>query len=92
MVGRYYFNLVEDEQTVVEEVGLEFASESDVESEALRCAQWIAVSYSEGRRPASASVRVEAALGGFCLEVPVSTCAAAAEIVFCRKRPASLWS
>lgn len=73
MVGRYYFNLVEDERTVVGEVGLEFESESAVHSEAHRCAQWIAASYSEGRRPASASVRVQAALGGFCLEVPIST-------------------
>ena len=73
MVGRYYFNLVEDERTVVDEVGLEFESESDVHSEAHRSAQWIAASYGDGRRPASASVRVEAASGGFSLEVPIST-------------------
>lgn len=73
MVGRYYFNLVEDDRTVVDVVGLEFGSESDGQSEAHRCAQWIAASYSEGRRPASASIRVQAAEGGFCLEVPIST-------------------
>lgn len=73
MAGWYYFNLVEDERTVVDEVGLELESESDVQSEARRGAQWIAAGYGEGRRPASASVRVQAALGGFCLEVPIST-------------------
>jgi hypothetical protein len=73
MVGRYYFNLVEDERTVVDEVGLELESESDVHSEAQRSAQWIAASYGEGRRPTSASVRVEAATGEFFLEVPINT-------------------
>ena len=73
MVGWYYFNLVEDERTVVDDVGLELESESDAHSEAHRSAQWIAASYREGRRPASARVRVQAAAGGFCLEVPIST-------------------
>jgi hypothetical protein len=73
MAGRYYFTLVEDERTVVDEFALELEAESDVHSEARRSARWIAASYGDGRRPDFACVRVQAASGGFSLEVPICT-------------------
>ena len=71
MAQRYYFDLVEDERTIMDEAGVELTTEAEVLSEAERCAAWIAAGYRDGRRPGAARIRVRDSSGTLYLELPV---------------------
>lgn len=71
MVQRYYFDLVEDERTILDEAGVELDSPAEIHGEAERCAAWIAAGYRDGRHPAAARIRVRDSSGTLYLELPV---------------------
>ncbi|WP_205479983.1 DUF6894 family protein [Sphingomonas arenae] len=73
MAARYFYDLIEDDSIVLDDSGLVLDSPAEVQSEARRCAQWIAAGYHDGRRPRTAHVRVRDASGTVCLTVPIQT-------------------
>lgn len=71
MAQRYYFDLIEDDHVVVDQDGIELTTPAQVQSEAQRCAAWIAAGYRNGHRPAVSRIRVRDASGTLYLELPV---------------------
>jgi hypothetical protein len=72
LAQRYYFDLVEDGQTLSFDEGVELLSAADIELEAERCAAWIAAGYCRRQRPAIAYIRVRDSAGFVCLELPIT--------------------